>query len=172
MLAVIAVAVLFVAGVCPASAGLPAQFDSSLQAVDGGPPVKLSSFKKKVVLLEFWATYCEPCREAKPFLEELQTRFADQGLVVLAVDVGEDAKTVKEYLKTRPTTLKVLLDPWSRLQDSFFLKNEPALVLFDGNDEVVWSAAGFDPATKDEISRRLRSLLTGDRGSVPIGALK
>ena len=171
MRAVIA-AVLLIAGSVPVLAGMPAQFKETLQCVDGSPPVRLSSYKSKVLLLEFWATYCVPCAEARPYFEELQRRFADRGLVVLAVDVGEDAQTVKTYLKAHPTPLKVVLDPKRRLAGGLLLSKEPAMALFDTNDELDWSAAGFAPGTKEELSSRLDRALPGERGSVPLGALK
>lgn len=168
---------LFAAALCalllvPARAGVPAELDAALAPADGGAPVKLSSFKSKVVLLEFWTTYCEPCRDAKPFFEDLQKRFADRGLVILAVDNGEDAKTVRAYLKDRPTTLRVLLDPRGRLARRLRLRKDPAMALFDVNDELAWSAVGFEAATQDDLVQRLDRLLPGDPGRVPIGALK
>lgn len=163
---------LALASAVPASAGMPLRFRGGLDSADGGPEVRLSSLHEKVVLFEFWSTTCGPCREVRPLLEELQKTFADRGLVVLAVDEGEDAATVKKFLNEHPTTVKVVVDPRRKVSKALMLNSEPALALFDVNDQLVWSAVGLTPATKDDLSRRLDRILPGASGSVPVGTLK
>src|ERR1700745_3089159 len=67
------------------------------------------SIKGKVVLLEFWTTWCHFCAEEAPLVERLSQEFKDKGLTVLAVNVGESKKTVKKYLEQHPRTCRIVL---------------------------------------------------------------
>ena len=155
----------------PASAGFTKRFDWSLKT-PSGESVSLRSFKGKVVLVAFWTTTCGPCHAARPFFEELQTRFADRGLVVLSVNVKEKPELVRKWLKAHPTTLKVLLDPEGKVEDALDLDGQPAMALFDTSDSLNWSAAGISQHTKDDLSARIDFMAPGAPGSVPVGTLK
>src|SRR5438046_7293194 len=67
-----------------------------------------ASIKGKVVLLEFWTTWCHFCAEEAPLVEKLSKEFSDKGLTVLAVNVGESKKTVKKYLEQHPRTCRIV----------------------------------------------------------------
>lgn len=155
----------------PAAARAPARCDMPLKTVEG-KTVRLSTFEKQVVLVDFWATFCEPCRAAKPYFEELQEKYGARGFIVLAVDERETRDVVRAYLKEHPTTLKVLLDPRSELERSLLLSGEPSMALFDSGGGLLWSATGFSPTTKEELRWRIDRLMPGEAGSVPIRALK
>lgn len=155
----------------PASAGFTKRFAWSLKT-PSGESVRLRSFKGKVVLVEFWTTTCGPCHAAKPFFEELQTRFADRGLIVLSVNVKESPEVVQKWLQAHPTALKVLLDPEGKVEDALDLFGQPAIALFDTNDRLNWSAAGISQLTKDDLTARIDFMAPGAPGSVPVGALK
>lgn len=155
-----------------ASAGLPKRFPWTLQSADGGEAVKLSRFKGKVVLVEFWTTYCGPCREAKPFFESLQERFGQRDVVILSIDNEESPEVVKKYLAAHPSKLKVLLDPEGVVEKALGLYGQPAMALFDTSDRLNWSAVGFEKTTMAELASRIDRMAPGERGSVPVGALK
>ena len=70
----------------------------------GGSEVDLAALKGKVVLLDFWATWCAPCKRELPMIEKLQREFRDEGLVVVGVTVGEDRTTLENFLKTAALT--------------------------------------------------------------------
>jgi peroxiredoxin/outer membrane lipoprotein-sorting protein len=76
-----------------------------------GSTIALASYKRKVVLLDFWATWCRPCRIEMPRVEALYKEFKAKGLVVFAVNSGEDLVTVKGFLAKNPYTMPILLDP-------------------------------------------------------------
>jgi thiol-disulfide isomerase/thioredoxin len=168
----IALAALAAALVGPAAAGVPAELRWTFAPAAGGQPVRLSDLKGKVLLLEFSATYCGPCHTWKPFFEEIQARYAERGLIVLEINNGEAAAVVRRYIGNHPSPIKTLLDPGRSAAHALLLKGEPAMALFDTNDSLVWSAVGFGPATKDELTWRIENILPGEPGSVPAGQLK
>lgn len=155
----------------PLQAGFPKKLHKELAALDGSP-VSLSSYKDKVVLVYFWTTYCGPCKEAKPLLEELKAKYADRGLVVLAVDNGEGAALVRKHLEGKKTGLTNLLDEKKQLSRALMLRGEPSFALFDTNERLVWSSTALGPDTMKDLDWRLNRVLPGGPGSVPVGKLK
>ena len=94
--------------------------EMTLKRFDTGAAFSLSSERGNVVLLDVWATWCDPCRETLPQYQELAKRFADKGLKVYAVNVDADLNEVKQFVIEQKLTLPVLLDPEA-------LKSEAAL---------------------------------------------
>jgi peroxiredoxin len=75
-----------------------------------GSAYRLSSLKGKVVFINFWATWCPPCREEMPSMQKLYDKFRDAGLEILAVDLQEDAKTVRPFVEEHRLTFPILFD--------------------------------------------------------------
>jgi thiol-disulfide isomerase/thioredoxin len=93
------------------------------------------SLKGKVVLLEFWTTWCQYCRDEESFVDEINHEFADKGLVVLAVDVGESKKKVKKYLEENPRSCRIVLTEDTNLAAMYAATEYPIYVVIgrDGN---------------------------------------
>jgi thiol-disulfide isomerase/thioredoxin len=111
------------------------------------------SLKGKVVLLQFWATWCKYCRGDQPVVDDLTQQFADRGLVVLAVNVMESKKTVKKYLAEMPRACKIVLTEDTNLAALYEAKSFPLYVLIDRDGNV----AGTQKGAGGEIA--LRQLL-------------
>ena len=90
-----------------------------------------ASVKGKVVLFQFWTTWCQYCRRDQPSVESLTTEFKDKGLVVLAVDVGEPKKKVKKFLEDSPRSSKVVLMEDTNLAAMFATRAYPVYVVID-----------------------------------------
>ena len=75
-----------------------------------GKAVTLQDFRGKVVLVNFWASYCKPCREQMPSLERLKSRLGPRGLAIIGIDVAEEAAVVARFLSTTPVSFPILLD--------------------------------------------------------------
>ncbi len=115
------------------------------------------SLKGKVVLLEFWTTWCGYCEQELPYVERLNEEFGSKGLVVLAVNVGESKKTVKKYLDQHPRKTRIVLTDDTNLAAMFAAKVYPIYVVIDRDGNV----AGKQDGAGGE--RALRSLV-GDGG--------
>lgn len=96
-----------------------------------GAEIGLGELRGKVVLLNFWATWCTPCRAELPMLEEIYERHRERGLVVLGIDVQEDAETIKEFLPQVGVTFPILLDSDSSLAIRYRATGLPANFLID-----------------------------------------
>ena len=95
-----------------------------------GVKVALVDYKGKVVLLNFWATWCPPCRREMPDMEKLYQLLSQKGLVVLAVS-DEKRETVEDFLKKQNYTFPVLLDPDGKVNAAFGIEGIPNSFLFD-----------------------------------------
>jgi thiol-disulfide isomerase/thioredoxin len=101
-----------------------------------GKPYKLSDMRGKVVLVNFWATWCPPCRREMPDLDKLNARFAPQGLVVVSIS-DEDQAKVAPFIASSGYRPTVLLDPGDKVNKEFHIEGIPKTYLFDRNGKLV-----------------------------------
>lgn len=134
--------------------GKPAP-EFSLPTVEG-KNASLSDFKGKIVLLDFWATWCVPCRESSPIIEKLQATFNEKGLVTLAVDAGEEPEVVKGYLAHNPSTLPNLMDSRKTVANLYNVDSFPAFVLISRDGKVVYSSTGFGTNSEAQLRAALK----------------
>ena len=136
--------------------------DFSLESLDG-KTVSLSSYKGKVVLLSFWATWCGPCKQEMPAMEKLYQKLKGQGFEVLAVDMMEDKATVSAFVKTSGYTFPVLLDKTGEVggNDMYAARAIPTNYVVDKTGKIVGRKIGIDgpPWTSDERIAVFESLL-------------
>ncbi len=97
-----------------------------------GAPVRLSSFRGKIVLLDFWATWCPPCRKELPSIEKLHRELADKDVVVLGIN-DEDAGTVKGFLKKHEYTIATLMDSKKNVHRMYGARAIPTVIVIDRN---------------------------------------
>lgn len=113
--------------------------------------VRLSDFKGKTVLLDFWATWCGPCQVAMPEVQRLWNRYQHRGLVVVAVS-SEDRDVVQPFHANAPFTYPVYLDPKGEAERVFKIESLPTFVLLrDG--VVLWRQSGYSPGDVDSAVR-------------------
>jgi peroxiredoxin len=125
-----------------------------------GKKVELKHFKGKVVFLNFWATWCGPCKEEMPSMEALHNRFKEKDFVFLAVSVDyEGTKPVKEFIEKQRYTFPVLLDPKCETLGPFEVKAIPTTLLIDKKGLIIGKAIGPIDWKKPEVISILNSLL-------------
>jgi thiol-disulfide isomerase/thioredoxin len=107
----------------------------------GGKEHKLADYKGKVVVLNFWATWCDPCREEMPAMQRLQDKLAGK-LVVLAVDYGEGPPRIKDFLSKVPVRFTVLLDRDTSAATAWKVKVLPTTLVIDPEQKVRFVAVG------------------------------
>lgn len=114
--------------------GMPAT-DFNLLDLDGKPR-SLAEFRGKVVLLNFWATWCKPCTTEMPAMQNAYDSLKDKGLVVLAVNELEDEARVRQHIKDYGHTFPVLLDSKNQVANLYGVFGLPVSVFIDGNGSV------------------------------------
>ncbi len=123
----------------------PQGLELALRRHPGGELWKLSAHRGHVVLLDVWATWCEPCRDALPLYQDLALEFAPRGLEVFTINVDADARLIAPFLEEAKVTLPVLLDPEARLAESRLkVKLMPTAFLVDKKGNVRFVHEGFD----------------------------
>jgi len=117
-----------------------------------GSMVSLKDFQGKVIFLNFWATWCGPCRIEMPAMELLWQIFQDDDFVILAVDVRERRDEVSSFIEKNDYTFPALLDPWGKVANMYGVRAYPTTFLIDGEGKVVGKAVGArEWASKDSF---------------------
>jgi peroxiredoxin len=132
--------------------------DAKRQAADftlldlQGKPWHLRDLKGKVVLVNFWATWCPPCRKEMPDLQALYDKYKDQGFLVLSISDEETAK-VSPFIAERKITYPVLLDPGRKINDAFIVEGIPKSFVYDREGKMV--AQSIDMRTRNQFQQML-----------------
>jgi thiol-disulfide isomerase/thioredoxin len=124
-----------------------------------GKEHKLADYRGKVVVLNFWATWCDPCREEMPSMQRLQDKLAGKPFVILAVDYGEGAPRVSDFLKKAPLQLTVLLDRDTSAATAWKVKVLPTSMVIDPQQRVRFVAVGDVGWDSEPVESEIRKLL-------------
>jgi thiol-disulfide isomerase/thioredoxin len=131
----------------------------SAHSLEGDSTLSLSSYKGKVVFLDFWASWCQPCQTAMPLLDSLRGEFPADQFQILAVNVDQDPNKAKEMLARRKVGYPSVSDPEGRLPATYGLKTMPTSYLIDRNGIVRSVHAGFRASDMDGLRAEIRALL-------------
>jgi thiol-disulfide isomerase/thioredoxin len=134
---------------------LPIFRDPSAPGTKG--PVDLASLKGKVVVLDFWAPWCGPCRHEMPVLDGLAKKFASSNVMVIGVLVDEDRDSAKSVLENLHISYPQLDDDEGKASRAFSIKSLPSLVVVDRNGKIVSFHTGYTP--EEELERVIKSAM-------------
>ena len=132
--------------------------DFTLKTLDGDS-VSLSQFRGKVVFLNFWASWCPPCREEMPAMNRLNQVFADRDFVMLAVNTEQNKGVVEDFLSKRPHDFTVLLDPQGTVQSLYQVFRFPETFLLDKEGRIVERFLGARDWSAVEFLRRIEQMV-------------
>jgi len=118
------------------------------------------STKAKVVLVDFWASWCEPCKQSFPVMEELHKRYAERGLVIIAINVDENRPDMEAFLKKNAATFAIIRDANQKLVEKAGIATMPSSFLVDHDGKVRFMHTGFRGAeTKKKYEEEIETLL-------------
>jgi peroxiredoxin len=124
-----------------------------------GSTVTLSSMKGKVVLIDFWAQWCEPCKKELPELDKLSKQYAGKGVVIVAVNIDKQRENAERMVKQLGVSLPVLLDPAGSVAGTYDLPKMPTSFVVDKKGIVRFVNEGFDgPKDVDRFKQELDEL--------------
>ena len=123
-----------------------------------GQSVSLSDLLGKPVLLNFWATRCPPCRKEMPYIQEVYEGWSDKGLVVLAINIGEEPSQVEKFLQSQGLSLPVLLDTKGDTIEKYGIQFIPTTFFVDKDGIIQEKVIGSFPS-KAPIEKRLSKII-------------
>jgi thiol-disulfide isomerase/thioredoxin len=131
--------------------------DFTLKTLDG-QEITLSGLKGKVVLLDFWATWCGPCRESIPHLIQLYKNHRENGFELIGMDVGErDVETVRSFVKSMDIPYPIVVAPDDVVR-SYRVSGIPATILIDKDGKIRERIAGFSGPIAQELTKKVAEL--------------
>jgi cytochrome c biogenesis protein CcmG, thiol:disulfide interchange protein DsbE len=138
-------------------------FALTAAAGDKTDPLDLASLRGKVVLLDFWASWCEPCRHSFPWLNAMQAKYAARGLVIIGVNVDREQADANRFLRDVPAQFRIVYDPAGALASHYDLPGMPVSYLIAPNGDIVGRHLGFRNAERDQREAQLQKLLETNR---------
>lgn len=126
---------------------------------DAAGVLDLTAYHGKVVVVDFWASWCAPCRRSLPWLDAMQRRYADEGLIVIGVNEDNTQEDAAAFLQQVPVSFRIVPDPKGEIARRFELIAMPSTFVFGRDGELAEQHLGFKVAKQDEYEAVLRRLL-------------
>jgi thiol-disulfide isomerase/thioredoxin len=136
-------------------------YDFELEDLNGNLKT-LSSYRGKFVFLNFWATWCGPCRVEMPSMQRMYDELKDEGLEIIAVDIREDQKTVSKFMKDNNLTFPVLLDRKGQVSGIYGVRSIPTTYLINKDGNIIGRAIGAREWDTVAVTSVFRELLQYD----------
>ena len=124
-----------------------------------GDNVSLESLKGKVVMLNFWASWCGPCRTEMPLLEQMHKRYSSLGFTMVGVNVEANTADAERWLKDTPVSFPVLFDRESKVSKMYDVSAMPSTVFIDRKGNVRYLHKGYKAGDEGEYLNQIRALL-------------
>ena len=128
-------------------------------AARGGSEVNLAQYKGQVVMINFWASWCGPCRQEMPLLESIYKKYNRLGFTLLGVNVEPDSKAADDWLKATPVTFPILYDKESKVSKLYDVAGMPSTVIIDRSGKLRVLHRGYKPGDENEYLDSIRSLI-------------
>jgi len=128
-------------------------------AAKGGQDVSLSQYKGQVVMINFWASWCGPCRQEMPLLESIYRKYNKMGFTMIGVNVEPDSKAADEWLKATPVSFPILYDRDSKVSKLYNVAGMPSTVIIDRSGKLRKLHRGYQPGDENEYLDSIRALI-------------
>lgn len=125
----------------------------SLQGIDG--PVNLEAFRGQLVYLDFWASWCGPCKQSFPFMNAMQRKYAARGLQVIAINVDQSRTDAETFLQAVPAQFTIAFDPEGATPRKYAIKGMPSSVLIGRDGKVIFTHVGFKKIDEARLERAI-----------------
>ena len=136
--------------------------DITLTAISG-KTMRIADLKGQVVLLDFWASWCIPCRRSFPEVDALHRELQPKGLAVIAVNVDEQQKNAYTFLEKYPHTMTIAFDPKGAVAEAFKLEAMPSTMIVDRSGHIRFSHQGYTEKTIGQFRSEVLQLLAENR---------
>lgn len=124
-----------------------------------GKNIKLSELRGQVVMINFWASWCGPCRQEMPLLEGLYKKYSKLGFTILGVNVEQDSSKAKAYLRDISVSFPILYDTKNTVSKAYKISAMPSTVMVDRDGNLRYLHHGYKPGYENEYASQIKSLL-------------
>jgi thiol-disulfide isomerase/thioredoxin len=124
--------------------------------------LNLTQYQGKVVVLDFWASWCVPCRRSFPWMNSMQEKYGDDGLVIIGVNMDSDATEADSFLQNYPAEFEIIYDPDGGLAREYEVIAMPTSYIIGRDGEVITRHLGFKVKRQDEYEAVLMESLSAD----------
>ena len=124
-----------------------------------GQDVSLAQYKGQVVMLNFWASWCGPCRQEMPLLESIYRKYNKMGFTMIGVNVEPDSNAANNWLKATPVSFPILYDRDSKVSKLYDVSGMPSTVIIDRTGKLRVLHRGYKPGDENEYLDSIRSLI-------------
>jgi cytochrome c biogenesis protein CcmG, thiol:disulfide interchange protein DsbE len=146
-------------GLCALLLAMVAAGASPVLAASAADPLDLAALRGKVVYVDFWASWCEPCRQSFPWMNDMQREFAKDGLVVIAVNLDHERADAEQFLRKYTPDFRISYDPDGAVAERFHVKGMPTSFLVDRAGKIQLQHAGFRSKDRAVLEQQIRGLL-------------
>ena len=123
--------------------------------------VRLADLRGKLVYVDFWASWCAPCRQSFPWMNAMQEKYAAQGLQIIAINVDVKREDAERFLGALPAAFRVAFDPAGATPRSYAIKGMPTSVLVDAQGKIIATQVGFQTREQDALEQKIIAALKG-----------
>jgi peroxiredoxin len=124
-----------------------------------GDNIKLSELRGKVILINFWASWCGPCRQEMPELDQLYQHYRSLGFTILGVNVEENSDAAKSLLKDVRVTFPILFDNTNKVSDLYKVQGMPSTIIVDRDGNKRYRYIGYQHGYEQEYQKQIRNLI-------------
>lgn len=124
-----------------------------------GDMISLDQLKGQVVMLNFWASWCGPCRQEMPLLDQMHKRYSSLGFTLLGVNVEANTKDAERWLADTPVSFPIVFDKESKVSQMYEVSAMPSTVFIDRKGNVRYLHRGYKPGDESEYLNQIRALL-------------
>jgi len=156
--------------VCLASVTVPAHaLDAGEMAPNvelmgaNGEVVRLPLQAGKVLYVDFWASWCGPCRQSFPWMNAMQEKYKSKGLQIIGINLDQQANAAEKFLAQNPAKFTILFDPKGISPRTYGVKGMPTSVLIGRDGKVIQHHAGFNETSREQLEQLLQTVLAGQK---------
>jgi peroxiredoxin len=124
-----------------------------------GENMKLSEFRGDVVMINFWASWCAPCRKEMPLLEDMYKKYNDLGFVLLGVNVEEDSSNANDLLREIPVSFPILFDDKNEISKLYKVVAMPSTIMVDRDGKMRYIHHGYLPGYEEKYVKQIKELI-------------
>jgi peroxiredoxin len=126
---------------------------------NSGKNIKLNEYRGDVVMINFWASWCGPCRQEMPALEQLYSKYKDLGFVILGVNIDEDSSKAVSMLSKIPVSFPVLFDNTKKVSNLYGVSAMPTTFLLDRDGNLRYLHKAYKPGYEQKYAKQIKALV-------------